>query len=60
MAENPYVYMLVGAMGVVILRHWLPSLQNLSSGGNGNITSLEQIPGIDIGALAICRQKGLV
>lgn len=59
MAENPYVYMLVGAMGVVILRHWLPSLQNLSYDSR-NITSLEQIPGIDIGTLAICRQKGLV
>lgn len=58
-AESPYVYMLVGAMGVIILGHWFPSIKRLGFDGK-DITSLDQIQGIDIGALAICRQKGLM
>lgn len=62
MTGSPYVYMLVGAMGIIILGHWFPSLKNLSSNGNvnGNITRLDHIQGIDLRALAICRQKGLI
>jgi len=63
MAENPYVYMLVGVMGIIVLGHWFPSLKSINSTGCnscGNINRLEQIPGIDLGTLAVCRQKGLV
>lgn len=70
MAENPYVYILVGVMGIVILGHWFPSIKNLNSSGNvrnvgctsciDKLERLEQIPGIDISALSVCKQKGLM
>lgn len=75
MAENPYVYILVGIMGVIILGHWFPSIKNIGPERNmsvGNVKStgcsscanklesIEQIPGIDLRALSICRQKGLM
>ena len=63
MAENPYAYMLIGVMGIIIVGHWFPSIKNISSTGCnscGNVNRLEQIHGIDIGALSVCRQKGLM
>lgn len=70
MAESPYPYILIGVMGIIILGHWFPSLKSIGSNqsmgctscekANGNISRLEQIQGIDFGALAVCRQKGLM
>lgn len=62
MAESPYPYLLIGVMGIIILGHWFPSLKSIGSGNVNtmNIGSLEQIQGIDFGALSVCRQKGLM
>ena len=63
MVESPYVYMLVGVMGIIIIGHWFPSIKNMSSQSMNNINSvsnIEQIPGIDLIALAACRRNGLL
>jgi len=55
--------MLIGVMGIIIVGHWFPSLKSINSTGCnscGNVNRLEQIHGIDIGALSVCRQKGLM
>lgn len=59
MAENPYTYMLIGVMGIVILGHWFPSIKNIGSDGINGM-SLQNIEGIDLRSLAICRQRGLM
>lgn len=61
-AKDPYIYILVGGMGAILLGHWFPSLKNLNSMENGSHDrlSIEQIQGIDLRALSICRQKGLL
>lgn len=59
MAESPYVYMLIGVMGIIIVGHWFPSIKNMNANSlKGN--SLEQIQGIDLESLNICRQNGLM
>lgn len=58
-ASDPYIYILFGATGAILLGHWFPSLKNLS-GSENKVLNLEQISGIDLIALSICRQKGLI
>lgn len=61
MAENPYTYILVGVMGIIILGHWFPSLKSINSTGCTSCANkLDNIQGIDLRSLAICRQKGLM
>lgn len=59
-----YFYVLLGGVGWIALAHYFPSLKKLGSlnndGNNIRLLSIEQISGIDLGALAICRQKGLM
>lgn len=60
MAENPYTYMLIGVMGIVILGHWFPSLKSIGSGETRSLKGLEDIQGIDLRALSMCRKRGLM
>lgn len=53
-----YWYVILGAVGMVALSHYFPSLKKLDS--LDSTVGIEQIPGIDLRALTICRQKGLM
>lgn len=52
-----YWYVILGAVGMVAAAHYFPSLKKLDI---GNLKGLEDIQGIDLNALSICRQKGLM
>jgi hypothetical protein len=70
MAENPGVYILIGAMAIIIIGHWFPSIKNMSMNKNMSLErkekmnntgfGLEQIQGIDLNSLRICKQNGLI
>jgi len=49
-----YFYVLLGAVGMIAAAHYFPSLKKLDS------LNLEHIDGIDLRALSVCRQKGLL
>lgn len=56
-----YFYVLLGGVGWIAFTHYFPSLKKLGSLESvKNIDSLENIEGIDLRALMICRQKGLM
>ena len=56
--KTEYWYVILGAVGMVAAAHYFPSLKKLDS--LSNLNSVEQIPGIDLRSLSICRQKGLM
>lgn len=62
--KTEYWYVILGAVGMVAAAHYFPSLKKLGSlnndGNNIRLLSIEQISGIDLNALSICRQKGLM
>ena len=59
-----YSYLIIGALGAIILANHVAAIKKLGPDTVNreaiNITRLEQIQGIDINALSICRQKGLI
>lgn len=59
--KTEYWYVLLGGVGMVALAHYFPSLKKLDSlFDSGSTSELEQIPGIDLRSLAVCRQKGIM
>lgn len=58
--KTEYWYVIFGAVGMVALAHYFPSLKKLDSMNNMNGMELERMDGIDLRSLAICRQKGLM
>lgn len=61
MAVEPrYWYVLLGGVGFLVFAHYFPVLKQLGSNSMEDMGSLEQIPGIDLEALLLCKQKGLM
>jgi len=58
--KSEYWYVVLGAVGMVALAHYFPSLKKLDAMNNVSVGRLEQIHGIDVRALNVCRQKGLM
>ncbi len=71
MDDRTYLLILVGALGFIVIRRYIPVLQDLSLGGRtgsantvqttptiDTISTIDQIQGIDLNALALCRQNG--
>lgn len=50
--KTEYWYVILGGVSMIALAHYIPSLKNLNS--------LEDVNGIDIVSLRICRQNGLM
>jgi len=47
-----YWYVILGGVSMIALAHYIPALKNLNS--------LENVNGIDLVSLNICRQNGLM
>lgn len=58
--KTEYWYVILGGVSMIALAHYFPSLKKLGSLFDSDNVSIDQIPGIDLRALAICRQKGLM
>lgn len=57
--KTEYWYVILGGVGMIALAHYFPSLKKLDM-NVGSLRGLDDIHGIDLSALAICRQNGLM
>lgn len=53
------IFIGVGAVGAYLIAQKIPSLVNSMDGSN-KYMGIDNIPGIDLTSLNICRQKGLM
>lgn len=59
--KTEYWYVILGGVGMIALAHYFPSLKKLDTRSNiGSLRGLDDIQGIDLRALAVCRQNGLM
>lgn len=59
--KTEYWYVILGGVGMVALAHYFPSLKKLDmSVGSLRGLGLDDIQGIDLNALRVCRQNGLM
>ncbi len=55
METQDYIFIVLGALAIVLLGHYVPSLKKLSEP-----TTIDQVQGIDLKSLEICRRNGLM
>lgn len=57
--DRDWLLIVLGAVGFIVLSHQIPILRSLGNSSNKQL-KLENIDGIDIQSLSICRLKGLI